>query len=127
MIYGIGTDLIRISRLEELYDNYQGKIVSKILSRKERDRFDEFAVKKRKIAYLAKRFAVKEAFVKALGTGFRGDITFTNISVLNNKLGKPEIELADEIQDILSKNSKIHVSLSDEVDIVSAFVIIEEL
>ena len=125
MIYGIGTDIVRIKRIEELYNNYREKFVEKILTNLEIEKFNSFAVKRRKISYLAKRFAAKEAFVKALGTGFRGEINFNNIGVLNNKLGKPKMLLSKKIKDIIPNNIKIHTSLSDEVDLVVAFVIIE--
>jgi len=125
MIYGIGTDIVKIARIKELYENYGEKFVNKILSEKELDIFHGFPLKRRRIAYLAKRFAAKEAFVKALGTGFRDDINFASISVYNNKLGRPNLELKENIKSYLPKNSKYYISLSDEEDLVMAVVIIE--
>ena len=97
MIYGIGTDIVKIARIKELYENYDEKFVNKILSEKELDIFHGFPLKRRRIAYLTKRFAAKEAFVKALGTGFRDDINFASISVYNNKLGRPNLELKENL------------------------------
>ncbi len=125
MIYGIGTDIVKIARIKELYENYDEKFVNKILSEKELDIFHGFPLKRRRVAYLAKRFAAKEAFVKALGTGFRDDINFSSISVYNNKLGRPNLELKENIKSYLPKNSKYYISLSDEEDLVMAVVIIE--
>lgn len=125
MIYGIGTDIVKIARIKELYENYDEKFVNKILSEKELDIFHGFPLKRRRIAYLTKRFAAKEAFVKALGTGFRDDINFASISVYNNKLGRPNLELKENIKSYLPKNSKYYISLSDEEDLVMAVVIIE--
>ena len=125
MIYGIGTDIVKIARIKELYENYDEKFINKILSAEELDIFHGFPLKRRRISYLAKRFAAKEAFVKALGTGFRDDINFTSISVYNNKLGRPNLELKENIKSYLPKNSKYYISLSDEEDLVMAVVIIE--
>jgi len=125
MIYGIGTDIVKIARIKELYENYDEKFINKILSAEELDIFHGFPLRRRRISYLAKRFAAKEAFVKALGTGFRDDINFTSISVYNNKLGRPNLELKENIKSYLPKNSKYYISLSDEEDLVMAVVIIE--
>jgi len=125
MIYGIGTDIIKIERIKDMYEKYADKFYRKILSSEEAEIFEAFSVDSRKISYLAKRFAAKEAFVKALGTGFRDDITFTAISVYNNRLGRPHLKISQAIRDRLPDHAKLHVSLSDEVDNVMAFVIIE--
>ncbi len=126
MIKGIGTDIVKISRIAEMYHKFSDKFIVKILSSEEIKKFNGFSVKKKKISYLAKRFSAKEAFVKALGTGFRDNITFAKISVLNNKLGKPQITLADDIA-FLIKDRKVLVSLSDEEDLAIAFVTIEKI
>jgi holo-[acyl-carrier protein] synthase len=125
MIYGIGTDIVKIERINELYDKYQNKFIEKILSKDELNIFNSFPLKRRRVAYLAKRFAAKEAFVKALGTGFREDINFTSISVYNNKLGRPNLDLTDSVKSYLPKDAKYYISLSDEEDLVMAMVIIE--
>ena len=77
--------------------------------------------------FLAKRFAAKEAFAKALGTGFRGDVNVKSIVVINNELGRPDIKLNKNVARLL-KEKKIkscHLSISDEKNIAAAFVVLE--
>ncbi len=125
MIFGIGSDVVKIARIVHLYDNYGQKFLMKILSEAEQKIFSGFSLKSRRMSYLAKRFAAKEALVKALGTGFREDITFTSISIYNNHLGRPEISYDHNIASRLPENAKVMLSLSDEDDVVVAFAIIE--
>ena len=85
---------------------------------------------KNKTNYYAKRFAAKEAFVKALGTGFRNNINFSDIEVINNKLGKPKINISKKVRTFIKKKfklnkPKIYVSLSDENKHSIAYVILE--
>ena len=82
---------------------------------------------KNKVNYFAKRFAAKEAFAKALGTGFRGDVNVKSIVVINNELGRPDIKLNKNVARLL-KEKKIkscHLSISDEKNIAAAFVVLE--
>lgn len=125
MIYGIGTDLAEISRINAVYQKYPQQYPSKILSELE---LFEFAKKNNKVSYLAKRFAVKEAFAKACGTGLRYPVTLTSISVLNNELGQPYLHFNSELQAYLDSCGivKCHVSISDEKLFASAFVILEK-
>ena len=82
-----------------------------------------------KSRFLAKRFAAKEAFSKALGTGLREPATFQNIAVSHDALGKPILVLAEELQDFLTvKNiSQMHITISDEKNLAAAFVVLETL
>jgi len=85
-----------------------------------------------KINYFAKRFAAKEAFVKALGVGFRENINFNDIDITNDKKGKPLINISNNIKKYLKKNYnlskyKIFLSLSDEKKHSIAYVIINKL
>ena len=87
---------------------------------------------KNKVNFYAKRFAAKEAFVKALGTGFRNNINFKDIEIKNSKNGKPTINISKKINDFLKKKlkinkHKIHLSLSDENKYSIAFVIISKI
>jgi holo-[acyl-carrier protein] synthase len=125
MIIGIGTDIVDISRIEKLAANLQ-TFAGKVLSKEELRIFSEIKLQNKKISYLAKRFAAKEAFVKALGTGFRDGLFLPNISILNDKLGKPEVKLDEKNQDRFAKGAKIDISLSDEKKYVIAFVIISK-
>ena len=85
-----------------------------------------------KINFFAKRFAAKEAFVKALGTGFSKNINFNDIGVINNKRGKPSININKKIKNIIRRDLKIkkfliYLSLSDEKNYSIAFVIINKI
>ena len=87
--------------------------------------------KKNKISYLSKRFSAKEAFVKSLGTGFRHNLCFTDISILNDKKGKPYFLFSKRLKDILKKKYKLngfkaHLSLSDEKKHSVSYVILQK-
>ena len=87
---------------------------------------------KNKVNFYAKRFAAKEAFVKALGTGFRNNINFRDIEIKNSRNGKPSINISRKINDFLKKKlkinkHKIYLSLSDENKYSIAFVIISKI
>tara|TARA_B100000989_G_scaffold178199_1_gene133816 strand:+ start:244 stop:633 length:390 start_codon:yes stop_codon:yes gene_type:complete len=126
-IFGIGVDIVDNSRFKKLFK--KKKFVNRIFSEKE---LHIFKVKKNKILYLSKRFSAKEAFVKSLGTGFRYNLCFTDISILNDKRGKPYFLFNKKIKDLLKKkynlNSfKAHLSLSDEKKYSVSYVILEKL
>ncbi|UOP05229.1 holo-ACP synthase [Conchiformibius kuhniae] len=130
MIYGIGNDILAVRRVEKLYKKYGEALPRRILSRIESLEFaDKFSPKNRDdaVRFLAKRFAAKEAFAKAVGTGLREPVNFHNISIGHNDLGKPEFLCADELKQWLAdKNiAKVHLSLSDEERYVSAFAVAE--
>ena len=125
MIYGIGVDIVEIKRITKLYDKFADKFVRKLLSDLELQRFSQLESKLKKNSFLAKRYAAKEALAKALGTGFRGDLTLNKISVINNDIGKPEILLAKELSNNLPDELKFFISLSDEKQYAIAYVIIE--
>jgi holo-[acyl-carrier protein] synthase len=134
MILGIGSDIVKISRIESLYSGYGANFVDKILSKEEIKLLQQKSSDKLKVNYLAKRFAAKEALVKALGIGFRDALTLNKITVKNNDLGKPEIFLADEalsyiereLAIINAKEIKFHLSLSDDGDYALAFMVAEK-
>ena len=124
MIYGIGTDIVEVARIEASMAQFGDEFAKRILADSEWDAFEKSAVKPR---FLAKRFAAKEAFSKALGTGLRAPATFQNIAVSHDDLGKPVFLLATELQQFLnSKNiKKTHISISDEKNLAAAFVVLE--
>lgn len=103
MIYGIGLDLIEIERIENVYNKQKQKFVERILSKEEQIKFNSFSQQKRKIEYLAGRFATKEAFSKALGTGLGKTIAFHDINCYNDYLGKPCIDYS---------GFRVHVSIT---------------
>ena len=87
---------------------------------------------KNKINYFTKRFAAKEAFVKAIGTGFRNNINFKDIEIVNDKKGKPLIKISKKVKTILKKKFKVHnykifLSLSDEKKYSIAYVIVNKI
>ena len=124
MIYGIGTDVVEVSRIAEALNKFGDNFAKKILSEEE---FSIFQKNKIKENFLAKRFAAKEAFAKAMGTGFRGEVNIKSIIITNNELGRPDFKLKNNIS-LLMKEKKIrccHLSISDEKNIAVAFVILE--
>lgn len=123
MIYGIGTDVVVIARLGAALEQFGDKFATKILSANELPLFQKCSDKPR---FLAKRFAAKEAFAKALGTGVRG-FWFTDIEVSHNALGKPSITALGRCKAIcdVAKIAGMHLSVSDEKDLAQAFVVLE--
>ena len=125
-ILGNGVDIIDNRRIEKAIKNKN--FINKIFTNKEK----EFSKKKKvkKINYFAKRFAAKEAFLKAIGTGISNGFSFKDITVLNDKEGKPLIELAKKIDLFIKKkfkvkNYKIYLSISDEMKYSIAYVILQ--
>jgi holo-[acyl-carrier protein] synthase len=125
MIYGIGTDIVHIPRMQALLDKHDDKIALRILTD---DEFDDFKKSINPAAFLAKRFAAKEAVAKAFGTGFRGGLSLRHIGVTNNEHGKPELNFflygLTLLQQFNIKRSLI--SLSDEGDYAVAYVTLIE-
>ena len=124
-IYGIGSDIISNIRIKKSLKNK--KFLKRIFSIEEIKKGSKL---KNKFMYFSKRFAAKEAFVKALGTGFRDNINFNSISILNDKKGKPYIKCEKSLNKkikVLTKKKKLNVflSLADEKDYSLAFVIIQ--
>ena len=124
MIYGIGADIVTISRIERLYKKYGITFAERMLSRIE---LLEFTDASDQVNFLAKRFAAKEAFGKAVGTGLRVPVTLRQIGVGHDALGKPEFICEPELQQWLNKKriQEVHLSFSDEKGQVIAFAIAE--
>ena len=125
MIYGIGTDIVRIKRIDDNLERYGERFASRILTENE---LEGFQVSTSKSHFLAKRFAAKEAAAKALGTGFRDGLNLRDISVVNDDLGKPGLEFSSRAQQQLKSRGigNCHLSLSDEQDYAVAFVTFEK-
>lgn len=123
-IIGIGTDLIEIDRIESTLKRYPDRFPERILSAVELEIFKSHPLPGR---YLAKRFAAKEAGAKALGTGIRSHVNFTDFVVRNDAAGNPSMSLeAGAAKEMLRMGGKhVHLSLSDERNFAQAFVIIE--
>jgi holo-[acyl-carrier protein] synthase len=124
MIFGIGTDIVEVARIKASIEEFGDAFAQRILAESEFASYLASAIKPR---FLAKRFAAKEAFSKALGTGLRAPATLQNISVSHDALGKPVLILAPELQALLqSKNiTHTHISISDEKNLAAAFVVLE--
>ncbi len=125
MIFGIGTDLVHIPRMQALLDRYNDKIALRILSEAEFIGFQQAA---NQAAFLAKRFAAKEATAKALGTGFSDGLSLRHIEVVNNEAGKPELKFYQRGLLLLEQYgiSQSMLSLSDEHEYAIAFVTLVE-
>ena len=124
MIYGICTDIVAVSRLRGMWERHGERVLDKLLAPQEMDDFAKAADKGR---FLAKRFAAKEAFSKALGTGVRPPATLTAIAVSHDDLGKPILDFCGQLEKMLkNKNLKAHLSISDEAEYAVAHVILEQ-
>lgn len=124
MIFGIGTDIVEVSRIEASLEKFGDEFAARILSEHEMLEYQQTNLKAR---FLAKRFAAKEAFSKAWGTGIRDEATFENIAVSHDDLGKPLLALAPVLQTKLDEKniSSMHISISDEKNLAVAFVVLE--
>ena len=124
MIFGIGTDIVEVSRIEASITQFGDEFAKRILAESEFASYQQSQIKPR---FLAKRFAAKEAFSKALGTGLRAPATFQNIAVSHDDLGKPILVLAKELQSFLAAKNilHMHISISDEKNLAAAFVVLE--
>ncbi|MBP5568832.1 MAG: holo-ACP synthase [Treponema sp.] len=123
MVFGIGVDVCKIERFEKLVEDE--KFIKRYFNPKE---IREFDTKTRASEYYASRFAVKEAFSKALGTGLKG-FELKDIFVVNNEQGKPEIQIEKSVTEVFTKicpGGKINLSISHEKEYAAAFVVIEQ-
>ena len=125
MIYGIGTDIVSLKRIVRLSKKFGQAFAERILTPEE---LLEFPQAGKPVNYLAKRFAAKEAFAKAVGTGIRGAVSFRNIGIGHDALGKPEFFYAPALSKWLEGQgiSRVSLSMSDEEDTVLAFVVAEK-
>lgn len=125
MIAGIGIDLTTISRIENVHRRFGNRFASRILNAEERPAFQQHSNPAR---FLAKRFAAKEAAVKALGTGERQGVLLKDFYIQHDDLGKPELFVSGEAKRRCDQMgiTSFWISLSDEGDKVAAFVILEK-
>lgn len=124
MIYGVGTDIIEIPRIARSLERFGERFARRILCEPELLRF---ARHRQPVAYLAKRFAAKEAFTKALGTGIHAPANWHGVWVTNLRSGKPVLEFSPELAVLLEKRGvrRAHVSITDERELACATVILE--
>lgn len=125
MITGIGTDLVFIPRIQRLLDRWGETAAARILDSVEMQAFHQAL---HPAAFLAKRFAAKEAAAKALGSGFRDGLSLRHIAVRNDAAGKPSLVLQAQAQQHADRQmiGNIYLSLSDDGDYASAYVIMSQ-
>lgn len=123
MIFGIGTDIVAVKRLQGMWERHGEKALQRLLAP---DEMADFAKAADKGRFLAKRFAAKEAFSKALGTGIRPPAVLSAIAVSHDDLGKPILVCYGQLAEMIKNQSlTAHLSLSDEADYAIAYVILE--
>lgn len=124
MIFGVGTDVVEISRIEAALKRHGERFALRILCPPELERFKRHRLPAN---YLAKRFAAKEAFTKALGTGIKSPANWHGVWVRNLASGRPVLEFSEPLQKLLKMKgvTSAHISLSDEKGVAFATVILE--
>ena len=124
-IVGIGSDIVKVSRIEKLVERYDQRFLQRVFTVAE----TAYASNKARPAlHLAARFAAKEAFVKALGSGLREGLNWRDIEVINNQLGQPQFKLHSYAQEACHErlNATTWLSLAHEQEFALAFVVLEE-
>ncbi len=124
MIHGIGTDIVNIARIEDALARFGDRFVQRVLAETE---VADYAASSQPARFLAKRFAAKEAYSKAYGTGIGKEFSWHDIAIGHDPQGRPLIEPAPAFAQTLAGKKLLtaHISLSDETDAALAFVIIE--
>jgi len=124
MIAGIGTDIVEVPRVAQLLARYGERFARRVLAEAE---WDGFRVSPNRPVYVAGRFAAKEAFAKALGTGLRYPVSLGRISITNDALGKPNLGLDPALEEYVTRRgiTARHVTLSHERSVACAFVVLE--
>ena len=124
MIHGVGTDIVAIARIARMLAEHGERAAAKPLASSEMERYRQAS---RPAAFLAKRFAAKEALGKALGLGLRDPATLHNIAVQSDGIGRPSFEYAPPLAEWMqARKLRAHLSLSDETDTALAFVVVEK-
>lgn len=136
MIIGIGTDIILVKRIEEVFSKQKETFINRVLTENEKTIFNSFTNPQKQMNYLAKRFSAKEAASKALGTGIGADASFLDFEILNNKKGAPILNVTGkalktletkikETTNFQNPKIKFHISLSDTEEHAHSYVILE--
>ena len=124
MIYGIGIDVVEPRRIARLLEKYGERFARRVLTQLEWPGYLRTA---RPVLFLANRFAAKEAFSKAMGTGFRYPVTLQCISVVQNRAGKPGFSFHPRLEQLVSSRGIVnhHLTISDEAALACACVVLE--
>ncbi len=131
MILGLGEDIVSIDRIGRMINRDAERFLDRCYSEAEKEKAMSIAHPSLRIAWLAKRFAAKEACAKALGTGISGGMNFYDIETLNDPSGRPVMTIQGKVAERLAAitpdgmSARIHVTLSDEPPLAKATVIIE--
>jgi len=123
MVFGVGTDIVQIQRIEDAWNRFGEHFASRLLLDEEQDLFKRT---KRPVRFLAMRFAIKESVVKAMGTGFANGMWIRDVGMLPNKLGQPQI-IYSERGEAMCRRLGIgdgHVSVTDEAGLVVAMAVL---
>ncbi|MEH6627331.1 MAG: holo-ACP synthase [Motiliproteus sp.] len=125
MILGIGTDIVEVIRMKQALENFGDRFAARILTANE---MGEYRTQHSPEAFLAKRFAVKEAAAKALGTGLAKGLSWQHIELGHDELGAPQLYFSGRALELQQQRgiASLHVSLADEREYVVAFVILEK-
>ncbi|MGV8898141.1 MAG: holo-ACP synthase [Burkholderiaceae bacterium] len=129
MIFGIGTDIIRIQRIEATLERHGERFAEKILGLQELEKYHKRKqqVAVRGIRFLATRFAAKEAFSKAIGLGMRMPMSWRAMQTLNDTSGKPIVVASGALKEFMDNNRlTAQVSITDEAEYAVAFVMVEK-
>jgi len=126
MIKGVGTDICQMTRFDELYAKQGERFAKRVLSIIEQQQEYNLLDESKRSRFVAKRFAMKEAISKALGTGIGKHLSFQDISIKHDCLGKPICEFSEQSKEHFNSSLQVHISLSDEIDYVVAFAVWED-
>jgi len=125
MVVNVGTDIVEVARMTDVVERQGDTFAKRILTD---DEFQRYQVSQNKAAYLAKRFAAKEAIAKALGTGIGHGVSFQDMNITNNAKGAPEVTLTDGAARVMAEQGahKVLLSLADERHYAIAYAILVE-
>jgi holo-[acyl-carrier protein] synthase len=123
MIFGVGTDIVELVRVQQTYERFGERFVERLLMPEERERFE---ASRQPVRFLAMRFAGKEAAVKAMGTGFRHGMWIRDVGILNNEWGRPYLIFSERGRAVCERLGigEGHVSLTDDAGLVVAFAVV---
>ena len=124
MIYGIGIDVVEPHRIARLLEKYGERFARRVLTAREWPAYEKTG---KRVFFLANRFAAKEAFSKAMGTGFRYPVTLQCISIVPNAAGKPGLAFHPSLERLVKSHGIVghHVTISDETSLACACVVLE--
>jgi holo-[acyl-carrier protein] synthase len=124
VIYGIGIDVIEPQRVARLIEKFGERFARRVLTPVEWPGYEKTV---RPVLFIASRFAAKEAFSKAMGTGFRYPVTLQCISVVQNRAGKPSLAFHPKLDEMVRKRGIVghHLTISDEATLACACVVLE--